>query len=241
MFVIIDMFQQTSVKFLVWTAGSWTIQDGQNVSSDDFFFPVVFIKIQTQKDSNKCLFILTRTHSMYIFREIPFIKPQNNPLTTDKWSKTMKNERRRLTLFWFSFYSLFSAWKIIGIFFVSVHLSLFVFGSCFRMLAVILFLIFVFLKIRQIWFLDVLGSSGVLYKWGKISPLQAIQLTMCACTHTCMHVCERVSLFQLIMFTSTNKLCLHFMLCFVMGYVLHSREIAHKNIKRIHSDYYTKL
>ena len=34
-------------------------------------------KIQTQNDSNECLFILTRTHSMHIFREVPFIKPQN--------------------------------------------------------------------------------------------------------------------------------------------------------------------
>ena len=27
----------------------------------------------------------------------------------------MKNERKRLILFWFSFYSLFGAWKIVGI------------------------------------------------------------------------------------------------------------------------------
>ena len=26
----------------------------------------------------------------------------------------MKNERKRLILFWLSFYSLFSAWKIVG-------------------------------------------------------------------------------------------------------------------------------
>ena len=32
-------------------------------------------KIQTQKGSNEHLFIITRTHSMQIFREIPFIKP----------------------------------------------------------------------------------------------------------------------------------------------------------------------
>ena len=36
------------------------------------------LKIQTQKGSNKCVFILTRTHSMHIFREVPFIKPHNN-------------------------------------------------------------------------------------------------------------------------------------------------------------------
>ena len=33
-------------------------------------------KIQTQKDSNERLFILTRTHSMQIFGEIPFVMPQ---------------------------------------------------------------------------------------------------------------------------------------------------------------------
>ena len=31
-----------------------------------------------EKGSNKHLFILTRTHSMQIFGEIPFIKPQND-------------------------------------------------------------------------------------------------------------------------------------------------------------------
>ena len=46
---------------------------------------------QTQKGSNKRLFILTRTHSMQMFREIPFIKPQNDTQTTDKRLKTMKN------------------------------------------------------------------------------------------------------------------------------------------------------
>ena len=35
-------------------------------------------KIQTQKGSNKRLFILTQTHSMQISGEIPFIKPQND-------------------------------------------------------------------------------------------------------------------------------------------------------------------
>ena len=49
---------------------------------------------------------------MHIFGEIPFIKPQNDTYTTDKQSKTMKNERKRLVLFWLSFYSLFGAWKI---------------------------------------------------------------------------------------------------------------------------------
>ena len=34
--------------------------------------------ILTQKGSNESLFILTRTHSMQIFGEIPFVKPQND-------------------------------------------------------------------------------------------------------------------------------------------------------------------
>ena len=58
---------------------------------------------------------------MQIFREIPFIMPQNDTQTTDKWSKTMKNERKRLILFWLSFYSLFGAWKIEQCLFVPVH------------------------------------------------------------------------------------------------------------------------
>ena len=55
-------------------------------------------QIQTQKGSNKRLFILTRTHSMQIFGEISFIKPQNDTWTTDKRLKTMKNEREKLVL-----------------------------------------------------------------------------------------------------------------------------------------------
>ena len=34
--------------------------------------------IQTQKGSKERLFIMTRTHSMQIFGEIPFVKPQND-------------------------------------------------------------------------------------------------------------------------------------------------------------------
>ena len=44
---------------------------------------------------------------MHIFGEIPLIKPQNGTSTTDKQLKMMKNERKRLILFWLSFYSLF--------------------------------------------------------------------------------------------------------------------------------------
>ena len=40
-------------------------------------------KIQTQIRSNEPLFILTRTHSMQIFGEMPaFVKPQNDTLST---------------------------------------------------------------------------------------------------------------------------------------------------------------
>ena len=51
---------------------------------------------------------------MQIFGEIPFIKPQNDTQTTDKRSKTKNNERKRVILFRFSFYSLFGVWKIVG-------------------------------------------------------------------------------------------------------------------------------
>ena len=48
-------------------------------------------KVQT----NAYLFILTPTHSMQIFGEIPFVEPQNDTKTTDKRLKTMKNEREK--------------------------------------------------------------------------------------------------------------------------------------------------
>ena len=65
---------------------------------------------------------------MQTFGEITFIKPQNNTWTTDKRLKTTKKERKRLILFCLSFCNLFGAWKMI------------LFGSCFRTLAVILFI-----------------------------------------------------------------------------------------------------
>ena len=46
-------------------------------------------KIQTQKGSNKRLSILPRTHSVPVFGEIPFVKPQD-----DKRLKTMENKRK---------------------------------------------------------------------------------------------------------------------------------------------------
>ena len=47
-------------------------------------------KIQTQKGSNKRLSILPRTHSVPVFGEIPFVKPQD-----DKRLKTMENKREK--------------------------------------------------------------------------------------------------------------------------------------------------
>ena len=42
-------------------------------------FPVfTAAKIQTQKCSKERLFIMTQTHNMQIFGEIPFVKPQND-------------------------------------------------------------------------------------------------------------------------------------------------------------------
>jgi len=41
----------------------------------------------------KRLFIMTWTHNMQIFREIPFIKPQNNTSPTLKHLETMKNDK----------------------------------------------------------------------------------------------------------------------------------------------------
>ena len=48
-----------------------------------------------------------------MFGEIPFIKPQNDTQTTDKRSKTMKNEKK--DLFGFSFHILFGVWEIVDI------------------------------------------------------------------------------------------------------------------------------
>ena len=55
----------------------WSVQQGifspvSALSAD----ALTSVHIQTQKGSNECLFILTRTRSMQIFGEIPFIKPQ---------------------------------------------------------------------------------------------------------------------------------------------------------------------
>jgi len=46
---------------------------------------------QTQKGSKERLFIFTRTHSMQIFGEIPFVKPQNDTETMNKQLKTTKS------------------------------------------------------------------------------------------------------------------------------------------------------
>ena len=72
--------------------------------------------IQTLKGSKEHLFILTGTHSVQIVREIHFIKPQNNTWTQINGQKRwkIKQERKRLILFCFCFYTLFGAWKIVG-------------------------------------------------------------------------------------------------------------------------------
>ena len=67
-------------------------QDGQHSGHGEAELDVVTSchrEIQTQKGSNERLFILTRTHSMHIFGEIPLVKPQNDTETTDKRLKTM--------------------------------------------------------------------------------------------------------------------------------------------------------
>ena len=66
---------------------------------------------ETQKGSNEHLFILTRTHSMQIFGEIPFIKPQNAAPLRQQINGQKRWKRKEKDLFWFSFYSLFGAWK----------------------------------------------------------------------------------------------------------------------------------
>ena len=58
------------------------------------------------KDSKEHLFIRTQTHSLQIFRVIPFIKQQNDTWTTVKWLNTVKNEmRKEITYLLFGFIS----------------------------------------------------------------------------------------------------------------------------------------
>ena len=55
------------------------LQDTTPVATNnDLMYHVLCSEVQTQTGSNKHLFILTRTYSVQIFREIPFIKPQND-------------------------------------------------------------------------------------------------------------------------------------------------------------------
>ena len=56
-------------------------------------------KIQTEKGSKERLLIMTRTHTMQIFGEIPYVKPQNDTWTTVKRLKTMKNEKETYLFF----------------------------------------------------------------------------------------------------------------------------------------------
>ena len=53
------------------------------------------VQHQTQKVSNERLFILTRTYSMQIFGEIPFIKPQK---TLKQQINGQKDEKRLVLL-----------------------------------------------------------------------------------------------------------------------------------------------
>ena len=56
----------------------WGDIDWSGMHLSNFSGATYAVLIQTQKGSNECLFILTRKHSMQIFGEIPFIKPQND-------------------------------------------------------------------------------------------------------------------------------------------------------------------
>ena len=47
-------------------------------TNNNLMYHVLCSEIQTQTGSNERLFILTRTYSVHIFREFPFIKPQND-------------------------------------------------------------------------------------------------------------------------------------------------------------------
>ena len=66
------------VKDMVGNSNHLSTQKYHIINKNKRPYKFVDEKIQTQKGSDKSLFILTRTHSMQIFGEIPFIKPQNN-------------------------------------------------------------------------------------------------------------------------------------------------------------------
>ena len=57
---------------------------------------------------------------MQIFQEIPFIKAQNDKQQINGQKQWKMKEKD--ILFWFSFYSGFGAWKIVGMFELSVVL-----------------------------------------------------------------------------------------------------------------------
>ena len=88
----------------------WTITVTMTLNTAIFYKTLHHTKSSHKRSKHKKVQMnayLTRTHSMHIFGEIHFIKPQNDTWTTDKRLKTMKNERKRLILFWLSFHSLF--------------------------------------------------------------------------------------------------------------------------------------
>ena len=89
---------------------SWSKEPKENcVSSDSLTSEeqnspgIPLMRSKHKKGSKERLLILTRTHSMQISREIPFIKPQNDIYITDKRLKITKNARKRFILFWLSF------------------------------------------------------------------------------------------------------------------------------------------
>ena len=70
---------------------------------------------QHKKVQAKAFFLIFITNTQYAhFRGNPLYQATKRHLKTDKRSKMKKNESKRLILFWFSFHSLFGAWKIVG-------------------------------------------------------------------------------------------------------------------------------
>ena len=68
-------FWVTNVIKIINHTGSYLANKAKIGNKSEFEYS---LKIQTQKGSNERLFILTQTHSITFFGEIPFIKPQND-------------------------------------------------------------------------------------------------------------------------------------------------------------------
>ena len=123
------------------------------------------------------------------------IKPDNDTLkTTDKRSKTMKNERNRLILFCLRFYSLFGAWKIVGIY------SVIVFQICIYHNVVLLLFI---LPGQSVWVTLCLHKAvchNVVLLF--ILPGQSVWVTHCLSKAICITLC-------CCLFCQTNPFGLH--------------------------------